>query len=345
MTKMLEEILEQPVALSGIEKENESTLKALAAEINDKKIKTAVFSGRGTSDHASIYGQYLFGIKNGIVSSLAIPSCITSYDCEFAFENMLVIGVSQSGKAADALAVLNQAKNKDAVTVAITNDKNSPMALSAKYHLYCNTGAEISVAATKTFTAQMYLIALLSAYISGDNEFLSDLRTVPDSAKELIGNADLIREQVVRYRFMNEGFVLARGICYPVALETALKIQETCYIKMKGYAISDFYHGPMAQLDSDVPVIIYAVKGHTFDDAKDMIKKVCSIGISPLVVTDDGEFAKEFDFSFVIPSAGSEFTKPYLLAIFAQLFAECLCGNKGMNPDAPRLLKKVTITK
>jgi len=318
---------------------------ALAKEINDKKIKTAVFSGRGTSDHASIYGQYLFGVKAGLVSSLSMPSCITAYDCEFDFENMLVFGVSQSGKAADALAVLEQANKKNAVTVAVTNDENSPMAKMAKYHLFCNAGEEISVAATKTFTAQMYLLALLYAYMKNDSGFLEELRELPKAVSKLLDNADSIKNQVSRYRYMKEGFVLARGICYPVALEAALKIQETCYIKMKGYAISDFYHGPMAQLDPDVPAIIFAVKGHTFDDAQAMIKKVKEIGISPLVVTDSEELAKENDFSIILPSTKSEFTKPFLLATTAQLFAQYLCVSKGMNPDSPRLLKKVTITK
>ena len=346
MTKMLKEILEQPKVLAGIEKENESTLKALVLELKGKNINHVIFAGRGTSDHASIYGQYLLGIYKGVVSALAIPSCITLYDGNLDMANDLVIGVSQSGKAADALAVIEHANNQGAITVAITNDKASPMAKAAKYHLYCAADLEVSVAATKTFTAQMYLIALLTAYWSENGELLDSLRKLPGFAEQMLENCqENIESHIERFRYMKEGFVLSRGITYPIALEAALKIQETCYIKMKGYAISDFYHGPLAQLDSDVPVIILASKGKISDDVKAIYEKIEEIGIQPLVVTDDVLLCNNLKNSILLPNTGCEATQAFLFAIFAQRFAEYLSVSKGLNPDAPRLLKKVTITK
>jgi glucosamine--fructose-6-phosphate aminotransferase (isomerizing) len=346
MTKMLKEILEQPVVLAGIEKANEATLKSLVAELKEKKINHAIFSGRGTSDHASIYGQYILGIYQGVVTGLAIPSCITLYDGKLDLQNDLVIGVSQSGKAADALAVLAQANACGAVTVAITNNAESPMAKIAKYHLNCSANPELSVAATKTFTAQMYLIALLTAYWSGNKSLLENLRKLPFITADLLKNyQDKIETHVERFRFMKEGFVLSRGITYSIALEAALKIQETCYIKMKGYAISDFYHGPLAQLDADVPVMIFAPKGKISDDVKAITAKIEEIGIKPLVVTDDPTLCGDAANSILLPNTGCEATEAFLFAIFAQRFAEYLSLSKGLNPDAPRLLKKVTITK
>ena len=346
MTKMLKEILEQPKVLAGIENENESTLKKLVKELREKNINHVMFAGRGTSDHASIYGQYLLGIYKGVVSALAIPSCITLYDGNLDTANDLVIGVSQSGKAADALAVIEHANNQGATTVAITNDKNSPMAKAAKYHLYCAADLEVSVAATKTFTAQMYLIALLTAYWSENSELLESLRKLPSFAEQMLENCqENIESHIERFRFMKEGFVLSRGITYPIALEAALKIQETCYIKMKGYAISDFYHGPLAQLDSDVPVIILASKGKISEDVKAIYEKIEEIGIKPLVVTDDALLCNNLKNSILLPNTGCEATQAFLFAIFAQRFAEYLSVSKGLNPDAPRLLKKVTITK
>jgi glucosamine--fructose-6-phosphate aminotransferase (isomerizing) len=346
MTKMLAEILEQPKILAGIEKENEVTLKKLVTELNEREIKHALFAGRGTSDHASIYGQYLFGIYKGVVSALAIPSCITLYDGKLELKDYLVIGVSQSGRAADAMAVLEQGNECGAVTVAITNDKESPMAKCAKYHLYCNANLEESVAATKTFTAQMYLIALLTAYWSNNTLLLANLRKLPTFAEEMLKNCQNdIEKHVERFRFMKEGFVLSRGITYSVALEAALKIQETCYIKMKGYAISDFYHGPLAQLDSDVPVIILAPKGKISEDIKAISEKIEEIGIQPLIVTDDIWLNKNSENAVLLPYTGCEATQTFLFAIFAQRFAEYLSVSKGLNPDSPRLLKKVTITK
>lgn len=346
MTKMLEEIAQQPKVLESLEEANRETLLALTKELRERNITHAVFAGRGTSDHASIFAQYVLGITTGVVSGLAMPSCITLYDGHFAFSSDLVVGVSQSGKAADALAVMQQANACGGVTVAITNDTQSPMAKEAKYHLYCNAGPELSVAATKTFTAQMGLAVLLAAYWSGKEELLKAFRALPSYVEALIRKCDGDMPQTtLRYRYIEDGFVLSRGLSYPVALEAMLKIQETCYVKMKGYAVSDFYHGPLAQVDMDVPVIIFAPKGHAEQDNRDMAKKLREIGVDPLIVTSDEAFARENSLSFLIPDTGNEITQAFLFAVFAQRFAESLCGQKGLNPDAPRNLKKVTVTR
>lgn len=346
MTKMLKEIFQQPEVLGGIERENKDVLEELVKELNSKKIDHAVLSARGSSDHAAVYGQYLLGIYKGVVSALAIPSCITLYGGKPDMARDLVIGISQSGEAADVLAVLELAKSQGAVVVAITNSKESPMAKIAKYHLYCNTGKEESVAATKTYTAQMYLLALLAAYWSADSNLLSSLRKLPESLNSAVDSISAaIGQNVERYRYMDEGFVLARGLCYPVALEMALKIQETCYIKMQGYAVSDFYHGPLAQINPDVPVILLAPVGEAFEDSEAMIDRITSMGTQVMVVTDDAALAKKYENSVLLPAFGSEVTSAFLITAFAQCFAESLSVSKGLNPDSPRALKKVTITK
>jgi len=346
MTKMLNEIFQQPKVLEGIENENKDILTALVKELNEKKINHAVLSGRGTSDHAAVYGQYMLGIYKNVVTALAIPSCITLYNGKPDMANDLVIGISQSGEAADALAVIETANSQGAVTVAITDNKQSPMAKIAKYHLYCNAGLEESVAATKTFTAQMYLLALLTAYWSGSSELLNSLRTLPDSLKKAVESiSSIVMPRVERYRYMEEGFVLARGFCYSIALEMALKIQETCYIKMQGYAVSDFYHGPLAQINSEVPVIILAPVGEAFEDLEAMIDRITSMGTQVMVVTDDKALAKKYENSVLLAALGSEATSVFLFAVFAQCFAEHLSVSKGLNPDSPRALKKITITK
>jgi glutamine---fructose-6-phosphate transaminase (isomerizing) len=346
MTKMLSEIFQQPNVLSGIENENKATLTALVKELNDRNIKHVLLAGRGTSDHAAVYGQYLLGIYKNVVSGLAIPSCITLYNGNPDMSQDLVIGISQSGEAADAIAVIERAKEQGAVTIAITDNKQSPLAKLAKYHLYCNAGLEESVAATKTFTAQMYLLALLTAYWSDNSSLLDSLRRLPhdlENATALISS--IVIPRVERYRYMFEGFVLARGFCYPVALEMALKIQETCYIKMQGYAVSDFYHGPLAQVNSEAPVILLAPVGEAFEDLEAMIDRITSIGTQVMVVTDDAALAKKYENSVLLPSLGSEATSAFLFTVFAQCFAERLSVSKGLNPDTPRALKKITITK
>lgn len=346
MTKMLDEIFQQPAVLGGIESENKETLSALVEELNARKISHVLLAARGSSDHAAIYGKYLLGIYKGVVSGLAMPSVITSYNANPDMSQDLVVGISQSGKAADAIAVLEAANAQGAITVAITNNTQSPLAKTAKYHLYCNAGLEESVAATKTFTAQLYLLALLTAYWSADEQLLDELRRLPESLKKSIDAInDLAAASVARYRYMTEGFVLARGFCFPIAMEMALKTQETCYIKMQGHAISDFYHGPMAQVTAEVPVIVLAPSGREFNNSEEIIEKIKNIGTQVLVITDDKTLAKKNDHSVLLPAIDSEPAAAFLYTVFAQCFAQSLSISKGLNPDAPRLLKKVTITK
>lgn len=346
MTKMLSEIKEQPEVIRNLEQVNQATLEALVKELKSKNIKHVVFTGRGTSNHASIYAQYLLAIKCGLATAQAFPSCVTVYGGSYRTENSLVIGVSQSGKAADALAVLQNANKCGAVTVAITNDPQSPMAQFADYHLCCGTSEEISVAATKTFTAQMGLLFLLCAYWAEDSQLLKEFRELPEKIAETLAVCEKeIGALTVRYRYMQQGFVLSRGLTYPIALEATLKTQETCYVKMKGYAVSDFYHGPLAQVDSEMPVILFAPRGSAQKDDVDMLHKLQEIGAQPLIVTDDPQLAKDCPLSFLLPYTGSQFTSPFVFAVFAQCFAESLCALKGLNPDQPRNLKKVTITK
>lgn len=346
MTKMLSEIREQPQVLRRIERENAGALDALMEDIGKRDIRHIIFAGRGTSDHASIYGGYLLSITKGLVTALAMPSCVTLYNSSLNYSSDLVVGVSQSGRAADALAVLEQGRKSGAVTVSITNDRTSPLAGSAQHHLFCAAGPELSVAATKTFTAEMYVMALLAARWSGNEKLLAALRALPDKIEETLEQCeDAICEQAERYRYITEGFVLSRGLCYPIALESALKIQETCYVKMKGYASSDFYHGPLAQIDPDVPVILLAPEGSAFNDIKAIADKLTGLGVAPLVVTNNKALAAGSAFSILLPDTGCEATQAFLFAVFAQRFAESLSVSKGLDPDTPRLLHKVTITK
>ena len=346
MTKMLSEIKEQPDVLEKLKAHNQDTLRVLTGELKAKNIKRAVFAARGTSYHACIYGQYLLAIKCGIVSAQAMPSCVTVYGSSLLTENDVVIGVSQSGEAADVLAVLQDANKRGAITVAITNDPESPVAKFADYHLCCNAGKEISVAATKTFTAQMGLLLLLCAYWNDDAQLLKEFAALPQAVKETLTACEAkIAGLTLRYRYMQQGFVLSRGLTYPIALEATLKTQETCYVKMKGYSSADFYHGPLAQVDSEMPVILYAPRGDAQKDNVDLACRLREIGAQPLIVTDDAALAAKEPLAWLLPDTGSQFTSPLVFAVFAQCFAESLCAQKGLNPDQPRNLKKVTITK
>lgn len=346
MTLMQQEIFEQPEVFKRCLEYNRETLATLVKTLKEKEITNVYIAARGTSDHAGTYGKYLIESMVGIPAGLAAPSAITIYGGKINFKNMLVIGISQSGAAADVLEVMKQAKATGAVTLTITNTLESPLASAADFHLYCNAGLERSVAATKTFGSQLYIIANLVAMWADNKKLIADLENIPENIKKVLDrNAD-VAELVKRYRFMNDCFVLSRGYNYPLAMEAALKIQETNYVRAKAYPISDFHHGPFAMVDEGTAVFMYVPGGSVKEDSKAMIDKLKGVGADICMISDDDELLKEGTVFFKIPDTeGSDAVAAFYFAIFAQLFACNLTAVKGRNPDAPRGLNKVTVTK
>ena len=346
MMNLEKEIRQQPEVLAKIKENNIDTIRALVAEIKARGLNHVYFAARGTSDHASIYAQYLLGIYAGIPCSLATPSVVSKYGAKINLKNSVVIGVSQSGKAEDVLSVMRQAKEDGTIVVAVTNEAESSMAKEAMYHLYCGAGKETSIAATKTFTSQMYLLALLCAEWSGSSELSALLDKVPGGAAKLLDTMPSQIDRIVaRYRYLTDAVVLARGINYPIALEGALKILETTRVRMKGYAISDFYHGPLAQVSENSLSFVIAAEGPMLEDAIAMVEKLNSIGAEVIVLTDSDKAAGLSPFTLKIPALGSDVVSPYLFAMTMQLFAMKLTQIKGLDPDVSPVLNKVTITK
>ncbi len=345
MTLMKQEIFEEPKVMEKCIKTNADTFDKLVAQLNSRKIRNVIVAARGTSDHAGIYGKYIIEKMVGIPVGLAACSVVSLYDAEINMEDMLVIGISQSGAAADVLEYMNMAKKSGALTVTITNTADSPLAKAADYHLFCDAGEEKSVAATKTFGTQLYIMAHLAAKWAGRNDILAKLAKVPEQMCNIILQDDTIAEIARRYRFMDEAFVLSRGINYPIALEATLKIQETNYVRAKAYPISDFHHGPFAMISEGMPVFIYMSDGPIKQDTFEMIHKLQGAGADIFIVSDDDELLAEGVEGFKIPACDKEdMIATFYFAIFAQLFAANLADVKGRNPDAPRGLKKVTIT-
>ena len=186
MINLEKEIREQPAALSTVVDLNLAAAKEIVAKAKAAGVKHVYFAARGTSDHACVYAQYLFGIFAGIPCTLGTPSVFTKYGAHIDLSDDLVIGVSQSGKAEDVLAVLESAKKDGAITVAVTNNEDSPMAKCAAYHLYCGCGHEASIAATKTFTTQMTILGLLAAVWAGNEALIAEFRKLPDAAQAML---------------------------------------------------------------------------------------------------------------------------------------------------------------
>ncbi len=355
-TLMWKEICETPKIFSEIWAKNSQIMKDLVCAIKESKSTNFVAAARGTSDHALIFFKYVLEVNSEYTVGLSAPSVITLYKGKINYANSIVIGCSQSGEAEDVLEVIKKGNEQGSITIAITNNLNSSMAKEAKFHLFCNAGEEKSVAATKTFSAQLYLTLWLASELAGDKEKLAILKNFAKEIENVLPKIDaLTTKYAPKFKNMKSGFVLSRGITYPLALEATLKLQETCYIQMKGYAGSDFYHGPMAMVNEETPVIIYCAENTGDEEMKGLfradqikcIEKMLSLKAPVLLVTNDvvlsGKFARcndaLFNFGF------SEEFAIFPFALFAQMFACKISCEIGNNPDSPRALNKVTITK
>ncbi len=349
-TLMWKELNEAPAILQGLAQKNADVLKKI---VQDAKGICGVYTAaRGTSDHAMIYLKYLFESILGLPVASGAPSVATMYGGKLKLQNYLVIGCSQSGKAADVMEIVKEGNACGAVTVAITNDEESPLAKLAKYHLYCGAGEEKSVAATKTFSCQLYLALLLTASFAGEiGDCALKLGGLLEKAVPAIDAAtDAMAKDFVS---APDCFVLSRGISSAIAFECGLKLQETCYIRARAYHSSDFYHGPMAMISAGTKVILFASRHslHGGDDVhradcRKCAEKMCELGADLYIVTDDAAAYKDLAAHVVeIPGGESEAQTVFFFALAVQMLAcKTSCG-KGLSPDSPRALKKVTVTK
>jgi glutamine---fructose-6-phosphate transaminase (isomerizing) len=345
-SKMLEEIREQP---SALERTLDLGLKAaeeLAREVAKRRPKLIVLAARGTSDNAAHFGRYLLEISTGIPVSLAAPSVFTLYDAKVSYQDALIVAISQSGESTDTNLVLARGREQGALTVGITNEPASSLAKMAKHVFLVRAGREHSVAATKTYTGQLMSLYLL-AYALGGKIRLDDLRKIPDwTAKALELEPEIIA-RCERYRFMERAVVIGRGLNYANAYEFALKLMETCYVVAERFSSADFLHGPIAMVERSFPVFLFTPVGTTWDGMRDMIERLAALKAETLIFTDRSNrpAIESNSRALVIPAKLSrELYTPIPYIIPAQILAASLAACKGINPDRPRTLSKVTRT-
>lgn len=290
--------------------------------------------------------QYIMQNLAGIPCMLATPSTLTKYDGKLCLKGALVIGVSQSGAAEDVMAVLKRAKECGAMSVGITNTEGSLVATTADYHIYLGVGKENSIAATKTFTAQLAVMTMLCAEWCNGGNLLDDLDKLPAYVSRLLDTVPTqIESMIADFKELDTAVILGRGYNYPIALEGALKILETNKVNMRGYPISDFYHGPFAQLTNGGTAFLLAAEGAVYDDAVAVLKKLHTTPTTVIVISDRAEILEGEKYAIKVPNIGCEVLYPYMFVIAMQLFALKLTEVKGIDPDKSDVIKKVTVTK
>ena len=351
-TLMWKEISDTPENLSKIRKSNEVVMSNLVSAIKKGHATNFVAAARGTSDNALTYFKYVLEIMSNYTVGLSAPSVVTLYRGKINYSNSIVIGCSQSGMAQDVLEVIHKANEQGAITIAVTNNLDSPMAKDARYHLYCNSGEEKSVTATKTFNAQLYLLLWLACELTDDKDNLMFLKHIDKELALEMNELDLLTTKYAeKFKDMDSGFIISRGLTYAIALESALKLQETAHIQIKGYSGGDFAYGPVTMVDKTTPIIIYCAKNETDPEIQNMIRadqmktinKLLTLGAPVLLVTNDfllkGKF-KECNDALLNFNVPEEFAI-FAFSIFAQMFACKISCLKGFDPDNPRALNKV----
>jgi glucosamine--fructose-6-phosphate aminotransferase (isomerizing) len=345
MSKMLEEMREQPAALERTLKGEWKAIEELKRRLRRERPRLIVLAARGTSDNAAQFGRYLLEITTGIPVVLAAPSVFTLYGASVSFEGALLIAISQSGESTDTNLVLERAREGGALTIGITNEASSTLARTAEQAFLVRAGREQSVAATKTYTGQLLMLYLI-AYALGADVCLADLERLPDLAARALTLEEPILAQSERYRFMEHAIVVGRGLNYANAFEFALKLMETCYVIAERFSAADLLHGPIAMIEPSFPSFLFAPSGVTWPGMREMLAKLEHLKAETLLITDENnaEALSLHARAIRLPMKLDELYTPIPYIIPAQILAAGLAAQKGVNPDRPRTISKVTRT-
>jgi glucosamine--fructose-6-phosphate aminotransferase (isomerizing) len=356
---MLKEIHEQPHVIADTLKgrvfENETEVFFDHLNLVQKDLKTInkiFLVACGTSWHAALVGKY-------IIEEMCQIPCEVDLGSEFPYRNPIIsknnilIGISQSGETADTLAALNEGKSKSAKIVSICNVLDSSIVRLSHGVMYTRAGPEIGVASTKAFTTQIMVLYLFSIYLASSlkridpkktKKLIEDAFKLPHQLEMILKKEDEIETIAKKYFNYRNSLYLGRGICYPIALEGALKLKEISYIHAEGYPAGEMKHGPIALIDKDTPVVILVSRDKTYTKMLGNIEEVKARDGKTIIVTDyKSDVQKKADDVFLIPK-NNPFLMPILFAIPLQLLAYHIAFLRGTDIDQPRnLAKSVTV--
>ncbi len=337
---MLSEIRETPNILRNFV--NSFNSNATAKNLfKTHDFQSVIILARGTSDNAAHFLKYLIEIKLGLPVGLASPSAATMYSAQFKYQKTLIVALSQSGQSADLIAFAKAAKAGSGYVLSITNAPDSPLAQISDLHIAINAGPERAVPATKSYVGQLFVSFLLVNAWSGNAVNFDQLIS---SVENWCESTSKIDDFAATLDITKPIYVLGRGYSYPNAKEFALKLQETSLIPVQGMSSSDFLHGPIASLRSDSQVIFIAPTGtpkDSFGEAPARIRettgRVFWIGTK--------KFSEKQDMVLEGSSSQSEIEAVIADALAFQLVTHKVAIANGLNPDSPRGLSKVTITR
>lgn len=321
-----------------------------AAAFSKAKPRFAMIVARGTSDHAANYAQYLFETHLSLPTGLAKPSVTTIYQRSLRWSGGVLLAISQSGQSPDVVAVVRAARESGALTIAITNVPASPLGRAAEHVLPCHAGRELAVPATKTYVAELAVVARLVASIARASELIDGLASVADDLRTTIARTDQWLDDTqaggAAVRVLaaaDRALVISRGYNLATALELSLKFKETCGLFAEAYSTADFAHGPKVLAQPRMPVLAIRPDGAMGGLVDDTLQQAESRGGVPVVI--GGREAEGVSGALALPLDLPEELTPLVYIVPGQLLVEATARARGVSPDAPQGLGKVTLTR
>ena len=338
------EIFEQPAVIRRLLDMETGRVAEIGASLAKRDIRYVVMAARGTSDNAARYAQYIFGAQNRLTVALATPSLYSVYGKPPRLDGALVIGISQSGQSPDIVSVLQEAHRQGAPTIAVTNEPQSPLAAAATHVIELHAGEERSVAATKTYTAQLAALALLSLSLTGAQARPSMLDAIPDAMEQALRSEPEAQAAAELIADSNRCVVVGRGFNYATTFEIALKMKELSYVEAEPYSSADFMHGPIAMVEPGFPVVLVQVGQTMRAELTAMGESLREHGANLVVLGNDPSLQRSTDAWLSVPGGLPEWLTPLVAIVPGQLLAFYLTLARGRDPDRPRTIHKVTLT-
>lgn len=340
---LIDEIREQPAVVERLLRTIDTSLRPLVRASRRAGIDHVLVAGRGSSHHAGVYAQYALAAIGRLPVALATPSLFSRYAQTPRLGRTLVIGISQSGQSPDVVAVVEDARRQGVPTLAIVNDPASPLAAAAGTVVELGAGPERSVAATKTYTAELAAIAALSAGLGelGPADRAA-LERLPEAMHAALRDERGPEELAARWRAMDDCVVIGRGYNLATAMEWSLKLKELAGVRAQAYSAADYAHGPIASFEPGGHVLAIAARGPLHADVARMVERLIDERRARAVVLAREAMAAGW---LRFPDDLPEWLSPLQAILPAQLFTAAITARRGMDVERPRGLRKVTLTR
>lgn len=343
-THMEREIQDSPRVLRKFLARQWGALTRVSEAIQSRKPRFVILAARGTSDNAGTYARYLIEKEWGIPVSLAAPSVMTLYGSKLDYRQCLVLGVSQSGEGPDVCRILSDARAQGALTLGVTNNAKSRLAKEAEYVLNLEAGLEKSVAATKTYTSELMALYALVNCVTKGRKVRRELSLLPRLVEEGCRLSRAVWDSSYRFLHLSSCVVVGRGFHYGLAQETALKLKECAQVMAHAYSTADFHHGPKTLAGKDFPVILLAPTGPTLKGTLELLDELVERQAMVMAFSPVRHVLNKATLPIETPG-GTEVMNPLGMAPMLQTLALAVATAKGLDPDKPPFLKKVTQTR